>query len=519
MKKVQFKVQKYAGDSPNVFYLEPSNWDDYTFRTSFDAFFVDTKKCKISLGLIKIGYQGQQGNSQTSEKIGENFTELPEGFFSLGQDVSYYQKIHDCISDTTTRDAILEALKDLVSNNELLERVQSEHVLNSSLLREVSFSLIQGQFRRVLNGEAERTDYKFRYSLQENETTAAINLEFTVKAESKPPTNVHILIGRNGVGKTTIINGMISSALSLDDQYTHGNFQIPGYIKEWEQLPSNYFSRVVSVSFSVFDPFTPPVDQNKNEGTIAYNYIGMKVRSDSPILPDQQPLKNKEELTADFIESFVSCFNTDVKKNRWITAIEYLESDSNFAAMELTSLNELTKESAKDRAEFLFKKMSSGHSIVLLTITKLVDFVDEKTLVLIDEPESYLHPPLLSAFTRALSELLQNRNGIAIIATHSPVVLQEVPKSCVWKLARISKQGRSDRPERETFGENLGILTREVFGLEVTKSGFHEILQNEVNAGKSFEEIMSDYNNQLGYEAQALLEALIYNKNNKNEKA
>lgn len=48
--------------------------------------------------------------------------------------------------------------------------------------------------------------------------------------------------------------------------------------------------------------------------------------------------------------------------------------------------------------------------------------------MLIDEPEGHLHPPLLSAFVRALSELLVNRNGVAIIATHSPVVLQEVPR-------------------------------------------------------------------------------------------
>ncbi|MGN9540532.1 AAA family ATPase [Escherichia coli] len=63
--------------------------------------------------------------------------------------------------------------------------------------------------------------------------------------------------------------------------------------------------------------------------------------------------------------------------------------------------------------------MSSGHAVVLLTLTRLVATVEEKTLVLIDEPESHLHPPLLSAFIRALSDLLLD-NGLSIIATHSP---------------------------------------------------------------------------------------------------
>ena len=177
--------------------------------------------------------------------------------------------------------------------------------------------------------------------------------------------------------------------------------------------------------------------------------------------------------------------------------------------MALTRLLELDEREALKYAGQLASRMSSGHSIVLLTITRLVDTVDEKTLVLLDEPESHLHPPLLSAFTRALSDLLHDRNGVAIVATHSPVVLQEVPKSCVWKLTRIRAQGRSDRPERETFGENVGILTREVFGLEVSKSGFHDLLEQSVARGGAFDEIMQSYGGQIGTEAQAILISLI----------
>jgi predicted ATP-dependent endonuclease of OLD family len=160
--------------------------------------------------------------------------------------------------------------------------------------------------------------------------------------------------------------------------------------------------------------------------------------------------------------------------------------------------------------------MSSGHSIVLLTITKLIETVEEKTLVLMDEPESHLHPPLLSAFTRALSDLLHNRNGVAIIATHSPVVVQEVPSSCVWKLTRLRTKGRADRPERETFGENVGVLTRDIFGLEVSKSGFHAMLQEAVDAKRTFESIMVEYDNQLGFEAQGILRSMLAARDSKN---
>ena len=137
--------------------------------------------------------------------------------------------------------------------------------------------------------------------------------------------------------------------------------------------------------------------------------------------------------------------------------------------------NEYTRQSAEDEIKTIFGYLSSGHKIVALTITRLVETVEECTLVLLDEPELHLHPPLLAAFTRALSQLLINRNGVAIVATHSPVVLQEVPKCCVWILRRSGTEVAADRPAVETFGENVGILTSEVFCLEVMESGFSKL--------------------------------------------
>ncbi|MFP3835922.1 AAA family ATPase, partial [Chryseobacterium sp. SIMBA_028] len=82
----------------------------------------------------------------------------------------------------------------------------------------------------------------------------------------------------------------------------------------------------------------------------------------------------------------------------------------------------------------LLKTMSSGHAIIILTLARLVATVEDKSLIIIDEPESHLHPPLLSLFIKSLSDLLYVKNGVAILATHSPVVLQGIPKSCVWKI-------------------------------------------------------------------------------------
>lgn len=125
-----------------------------------------------------------------------------------------------------------------------------------------------------------------------------------------------------------------------------------------------------------------------------------------------------------------------------------------------------------------------------------------------DEPEAYLHPPLQSAFIRAISNLLNHRNGVGIVATHSPVILQEVPSSCVWKTHRSGQVIRAEKPEINTFGENVGALTRDVFGLEVTHTGFHKMIAESVEKGMTFEEIEELFDNQMGREAQGISLAL-----------
>ncbi|WP_207954848.1 AAA family ATPase [Saccharopolyspora elongata] len=176
----------------------------------------------------------------------------------------------------------------------------------------------------------------------------------------------------------------------------------------------------------------------------------------------------------------------------------------------LTDYNAEIDEHARSQVtKSLFSGLSSGQKIALLTMTRLVEVVVERSLVVIDEPEAHLHPPLLAALIRALSDLLADRNGLAILATHSPVVLQEVPASCVWKLRRYGDHLVADRPRLETFGENVGVLTHEVFGLEVTEAGFYRALRDVVNEGLSYDAVVDRFHSQLGGEARALVRALI----------
>lgn len=504
-------------------YLGIDNWNDYSFITTFHMSYYDAAGNSIDIGTVKIGFKGQTINKSTHSTLESNFSKLDERYFSLGQNAKFYRIISTLPDGVGNR--ILSALRDIVHHPKIIDEIQSEKVFSISLLREVTLSLIKGQFSRALTGSAERTDFDFRFLRPESENEGGISLDFSVSVDSTPSTNIHAVIGRNGVGKTTLLNGMIDV---IAKRQTESKF-ISLKSKFEREFDDDYFSSLVSVSFSAFDPFYPPEEQPDPAKGTCYFYIGLK----NSKFPDNH--RTIPDLRTDCVNSLSGCFRNEGKTKRWINAIEKLGSDENFAAMKLTQLQrayldvqDRTNNEQSDSEVFLaeyarevdkfLSRMSSGHAIVLLTVTRLVETVQEKTLVLLDEPESHLHPPLLSAFIRSLSDLLHDQNGVAIIATHSPVVLQEIPRSCVWKIYRVRKEVSVKRPKIETFAENVGMLTSEVFSLEVARSGFHDLLEASVSKGATFDEVLNKYKNQLGLEGRAILAALIAERDGGAEK-
>lgn len=513
--RFNFKNKTDSNEDAGDIYLRVDNWNDFSFVTMFHLSLHDEQGTYHDIGTVKIGFIGQTTKISTHSKLHDGFQYLGPEFFSLGQETDYYRKL--AAVPNAYGKKVLTALRDMVVDPNIVDKVKDEEVFKISLLRETSLSMVRGQYFRVLNGQAELTDFRFKFHRPETEDFGEISIKFNVKAESTPSTNVHAVIGRNGVGKTTLLNGMIEAIY-----YRKGPdrlLDVAGWTES--EIAEDYFSSLVSVSFSAFDPFSPPLERPDHSKGTCYSYVGLK----DPEKKDRH--KTIAELRIDCVKSLSACFRNAEKTARWLNAIQKLGSDENFSRMKLEQLVDVflgigdnyPNVGQSDSQEFLdqyFKlalpylsKMSSGHAIVLLTVTRLVEAVQEKTLVLLDEPESHLHPPLLSAFIRALTELLHDQNGVAIVATHSPVVLQEIPKSCVWKVYRTGKSIIVKNPDVETFGENVGLLTSDVFSLEVERSGFHSILIKEVAAGETYDQILGKYNQQLGSEGRSILSSLI----------
>lgn len=519
---------KYQNKSNNKVYLRKDNWNDFGFKTQFFLVYKDTNGRLHEVGYVKIGeFQRHPVLTPVSPAVPESFDSLNEEFFSIGQSESYYKNLNGLGSPI--RDKILLGLQDLAKNPANLERALKETMMTTSLMRDVALQSIKNRFHRLAKGDARLTAYKFSYTAPTVNTISPLTLTFEVIPQSDPPTNIHVLIGRNGVGKTYLLTKMTLSIISGLNSIENNGVILADDTNE----DTGLFANLILVSFSAFDTFDSlPIPKSETIG-VNYSYIGLKQFNKKTKTWKKFP-KHIQILTNEFVDSFESCL-VNGKSKLLQKALEILGSDPMFETFVLIDLikegedlpvgikrkfnkrDERTRIWHKNLTK-LFGDLSSGHKIVLLTLTRLIEKVVERTLILIDEPEAHLHPPLLSAFIRALSDLLLKQNGVAILATHSPVVIQEVPKNCVWKLRKSGFVNKADRPLSETFGENVGVLTRDIFGLEVTQSGFHKMLKEAVELNKDYDSVINHFTGQLGAEARAIIQGLILTKDKNIEK-
>ncbi|MFD9517941.1 AAA family ATPase [Streptomyces sp. NPDC059979] len=497
---MQFTVLDFHGTPPpdqQGAFLFTESWDDFGYQTTFTLHVRQADGRLLHVGALRIAHMDMGPTDpsflRTADRLPQTFESLPPGFFSLGQEDDYYESLHLLPRETAFE--ILLALNDVAyeSGRGTVDlKVGDLHVFRTSLMRLTTADTFRRMRRTALGGDRVAA-YKWSY------TPPAAGLlpphTFTFKAEPHqlPPTNLHALIGRNGVGKSHLLH-------DLAREVTSGNIEVQSLVPDDEVK----LNECVVVSFSPFDKsYSPGPD-----AVMRLDYVGLRH-------PEENRLMSDDELFEEFAKGFALA-RVGARGERWhraITTLNYNASgflDGHMEELE-TCMRLGTLTEMAQRLKPIFDSLSSGHRVVLMIVTSLVAIVTERTLVLMDEPETHLHPPLLAALMRCVSDLLSHRNGMAVIATHSPVVLQEVPASCVWRMVRHGGTLTAHRPGLETYGENVGELTHEAFGLEVTATGYHARLAQLVDDGLSYEEITSRFSG-LGSEARSLLRAMTFTR-------
>ena len=303
---------------PGDFLLLENDWDDwFTYETKYELHYCDVDKNLVEIGTLKIG-QFDMEKGQRRPSLPEKFKSLGKEFFSVGQRTSYYK----VLQELNVADRVLKDLRDIAYDNDLFRKARHEDVFETSLLRSVKETTVLGEYARIISGAAPLTPYDFRYRgpAQLSAEHEPVELSFKVTPESDPPSNIHVLIGRNGIGKSFMLNAMVRALVVYGaDEEEDGSFNDEENLLEEDGI----FSSVISVSFSAFDKFEPLSERLVAKSSIGYAYVGLKKKRRSQ--SDDRGLKDISSLSRKFSISARNCLDDD-KLTRWQRALDMLES-------------------------------------------------------------------------------------------------------------------------------------------------------------------------------------------------
>jgi ABC-type glutathione transport system ATPase component len=132
------------------------------------------------------------------------------------------------------------------------------------------------------------------------------------------------------------------------------------------------------------------------------------------------------------------------------------------------------------------------------------------TLLVLDEPETHLHPNLIADFMRILAILLVETKSIAIIATHSPFVVRELPGRCVH-VVRVDDEFHPSirHAYLRTLGASVDRLAVDIFGdaeaPQLNRDQAAEIAENF----KTIDEVRKAFGDDLSFELLSEIRELI----------
>lgn len=476
------------------------------------------------IGSVKILRRGQTRSDGIL--INDSFEYLDENFCSVGVSLDYYQRLNEI--SRNERDEILSVLRDVVAQPKLQAEFRDEPGWSRSLFRgnPNPDDFLADASAILTSNFSALSDIEESISFRPTNWSTDLMLEFDAPRHPTLPRRIITVIGRNGSGKSTLLSRIARVAFSSPSDRTQPKIQALGKFE-----PNSIgFIKIIAISYSAFDNFIVPglyeselrqIANDIEKGGGRYIYAGLRdivaevrddlVTAEGRQLPDDEPaqlaaddlrtttrLKSLVQL-ADEFQRLISQINDNDDNELLDAALKPLSADPSFADVGNQEIIELL--GTDPHKEFL--NWSTGHKIVLHVIASLVAHTTRKSLILFDEPEMHLHPPLIAALMHAFRIVLEKKDALAIVATHSPVVLQETLARHVRIVRRNGQNFEVLAPGIETFGENIGVLTYDTFGLTAASTDFHKVLDRLIVLFSDIDEINELFTPRLSGQALA----------------
>lgn len=474
---MQFYVDKrtksYGGEPsdvspriPNSFTLKYDAWDDYSLKCRFNLHYFDQNGKDEYLGKLRIvcceseKELCEKGEDTTINWLPNDFESLNDNFYSLGIDLEYYQRLKQLLPNDV--DDILEKLKDCSATPRRYETAtKSFPQLIFRLTRDKTAQDVLLETQAVLKGVEIENAHKFTYLFKPEYAQSHSEVSFDFDTlDRKVNKNLFFnnsicgIIGNNGAGKSQLLR-------SITEDICHNR---------QENFASHVpiFQKIIYLSSSFLDK--GPIISSSS-----YNYVYSGIPHDKAIMA-------REFIKEKISNSHILIKNSYREKELidiLYTLLEFPVVDSFISHDAENDKKIIDIDSLKEKIDIL----SSGECMLIMHAFTILSNIFTGSLILIDEPENHLHPNAISRLINSIEKIAENNYSCAIIATHSPIIIQAMRAKNVITLERNEKSCEFSKLDFETLGCNLSTITDKIFHNDAIGTPYKDKIKRIKHAG------------------------------------
>lgn len=437
---------------------------------------------------------------------------ITEPFRCMLVDVKAYQLVRQALGEERAS-GIFNALSDIAVASRTSSTwvdFSADPVFALAMIRssEAFFAFRKG--KRVFRGlSTESSDSKQPFSIALQGHGPKYEFDFLFDERNIFRGRIAVLIGSNGCGKTSSLAKIArcladtKSKVGVITNRPESN-QVLAFIHTSAVYDFTPTSKDGSAKVRVFT-FNPGSPRKPNADSMTTLLVDVIRGSDN---------------TGRLLDFFTEVFDVEFPELEIMVPVKF-EAASNrsskyvpLATWEKGSEQEVlelsTKVNTRDQLKFtdkegIARKLSLGQLSFLQFILTVLSNAGPASILIIDEPENFLHPNLISRFMRTLNNILERTNSIAILATHSPFVVREVQSAQVHVMRLQGVNCIVEKPLLQTLGASISSISNDVFGDDLHMHLFDELLERAKRESKTFEEALEKYASELSVSALMML--------------
>ena len=562
-----FQDASFRDNGDVDFMIEVDNWNDFGYCTLYHIHASRRLTGSITryLGFINIMMPGQRTTDgiilTNTFKINEEiFIELPNDVISISFSQDLYRGLSKVLPTKDQRTQFVNAFHMMFgSDDPRYKELENDECFITSVLRNASmdsFALRKGKqymFDEAVFYEFEKKKISVHYANADN----AIELDFNTPAGKwsleEIPYGMIAFIGHNGCGKSTLLyrlakllymsptdrkdleheikiepNDVGISKLLLFSYSAFDNFLFPGRtIAEYRLMAEGVVTREGRFVYCGVRDVKEELEGLLNK-YLSQQLEKAKSEDKRIIINDERigdiKLKTVNTLANEFCTAMQEIQKDKNKVRLWDAMVAHSEVKLPTLYADLSRISyEISLVGSSSEQDYM--QFSTGVKFFLHTMSHIIAYNEDNSLLLFDEPENHLHPPMLSFMMNEIRIAIRDTHSVMLVSTHSPVIIQEMFSNNVYVVNRIGDRLSFTKPATETYGENFGYINNMVFHLNSDISNFHELFDNlyihwHCANIDTVEEVVERYQHRLGCESlSSQMVAYLANKHLKEKRS